>query len=192
MKQLISLCLLIACICSLGVTGVYAAAEDRETIELTAENFFDYYELVQEDSVCKLDSKGKIQTVNPGPYVFVLKEEYQGRCEWKDEDVTVAVKGTESYCRVKIDGKTGEITLGKEADKDIAKALKKTIFHTELDGEVSGRERIVVCQPLLYYRTNRVWMRGPVKPTNKIKLYMGVWDVDVVSVSGTICLKPEA
>lgn len=191
MKRLVSLCLLLACLCTFCVTG--AAAEESEAIELRADNFLDYYELVLEDSVCKRDAKDKIKSVDAGSYVFVLKDEFRDRCEWED-DVTVGVKGKESYFRAKIDWETGEITPGRQADKDTAKALRKTLFHTELDTQVSGRGRIVVCKAILYVRnSSKIWMKGPVKSGTKSAknpLYLGVWDVEITDVSGTLHLRP--
>ena len=175
------------------------SAEEKaeyEVIELTTENFYDYYDLVQEESYCERDSKGNIKWLEPGGYMFVLKEEYKSRCDWKDIDVTVGLTAKKSYYRAKINWDTGEIKLGDKASDDVRKAINKQLsfLSTKLDTQISVQYASSICGVNIYYRDpdNKAWVVGSAKPGNKIKYYVNTWKINLESVEGTLYLKPEA
>ena len=120
MKKLVSLCLLIALVCSLCATGISAAAlspeelyekyatvidaleaeeyntaynevwgmipiEAFEVVELTKDNFFDYYEIVKGEPTIERASSGKIKSVTPSSFQVALKEGRQEFCPRKDQ-----------------------------------------------------------------------------------------------------------
>ena len=177
------------------------AAEDEvesEAIELSPENFLDYYELVLSESYCERDSAGKIKSVSPGGYLFKLKEEFQDRYDWgKNEEITLGVKGKAYFHRARIDWETGEIKVSDEANSDVRKAMKKAGYYTlSLDTQVTGYDTIWACGSSLYHKEkiygHTYWTGFDAEPGNDYKYYQEVWKIDVVNVDGTLYLTPAA
>ena len=252
MKKLVSLCLLIALLCSICVTGVSASAlsseeimekygaliealeaedydaateefvkllpepetatepdadsepvtdsgvsAEKEVIELTVDNFFDYFEFVQRENSIERDSSGKIKSIYPGWYQLVLKEEYRNRYSWESGEITVGfIAKVDSYYRAKIDWETGEVTLGDKASKDIRKAIKKNCKYSvaKQDSQVTGYDSFYICSPDFFYlyRSSgfKWWTTGAAEPGKDTKYYTDTWNVEVVNVSGTLILDP--
>ena len=163
-------------------------------IELTPDNFFDFFQLVLSDPYIERNSKGKIKWVSPGSYRLELKPEYKDRYNYsKSDEITIGITGTAYFHRAKIDWKTGEITISSKADKDVRKAIKKN--HTvTLDTQVTGHSSFYVAGAYLYHREKiwktYYWYSGSAKPGTDYKYYQSVWKVTVENVSGSIYLNP--
>ena len=232
MKKFVSLCLLIALVCSLCATGVSAAAlspeelyekyatiidaleaedystaykevrdmiplEAFEAVEITKDNFFDYYEIVKDEPTIERDSSGKIKSVTPGNFLISLKEEYWDRLYGDRSSIKVRVKADKSFARAKIDWETGEITVSSKTDSDVKKALKKLEWvETKLDSSLdSVFSWWSVGWNTFYYKDSqyKYWTTGEAKPGLDVKYYQAVYsNVEVSEVSGTLYLAPEA
>ena len=172
-------------------------SEDREVIELTTENFLDYFELVQDGNYIDRDSSGKIKSIYPGTYRYVLKEEYRERFSWETEEMTLGfIAKVDSFYRAKIDWDTGTFTLGDKADKNTRKAIKKDCKYStsKLDSQVTGYDSFYICSPDFFYlyRSSgfKWWTSGPAEPKDKTKYYIDTWNIEIVNVSGTLILHP--
>ena len=170
-------------------------APGYETIELTTENFFDYFGLVQDDYGYDRDSSGKIKSIYPGGYSIKLKEEYRERYDWsKDEEITLGIKAKAYFHRAKINWETGEVTVSEKADKDVRKAIKKQGEELTLDTQITGWNSFYIYGSSFYHKEkfygSTYWGGWNAEPGNDYKYYQEVWKVDVVAVSGTLYLTP--
>lgn len=232
MKKLVSLCLLIALVCSLCATGVSASAlspeelyekyatiidaleaeefstaykevsdmipiEAYEAVEITKENFYDYFEIGPGESNIERYSSGKIKSVSPGGLRVLLKEELWDRLDWQNSSLHLRVKGSKDFARAKIDWETGEITVSDKKDSDVKKALKKLGWvETKLDESIDGTfSWWSVGWDSFYYKDPqyKYWNNGQAESGKDVKYYQAVYsNVEVEEVSGTLYLAPEA
>lgn len=174
------------------ITSMMPATEYEE-IALTAENFYDYFEIVTEDPNIEKNSDGSIKQIYPGSLILKMKEDIVNRVDWENSILTVGITAKKDLYRAKIDWETGEITLGDESDSDVKKAVKKLDwFEPKVDVQVSE---------LAYMRwlsgdgfwfkhpTYKGWSSGFAEPGSKTKYYQVVYrDIELVSVEGTLFL----
>ncbi len=166
-------------------------------IELTPENFFDYFELVLTEPYVERNSKGKIKWIDTGSYKLQLKPEYEDRYNWsKSDEITIGVTGKAYFHRAKIDWKTGEITVSSKANKDVRKAIKKDSYiSTSLDTQLTGHSSFYVvgstlCHKEKLYGSHYYWSSSSAKPGDDYKYYQSVWKITIENVSGSIYLDP--
>ncbi len=87
-----------------------------QEVDITPDNFYDYYDIIYRENDISRDSDGRITRIYKwdNEFSFVLKDEYKLD---ENEDNTVLVGVTGDYALKKIeevDFETGEITLGDE------------------------------------------------------------------------------
>ncbi len=248
MRKLVSICLLIALICSLCATGVssFALSEEEllekygplidaleagdvdsatneffallpseedepddsenaeaETIELTVDNFYDYYELCYVPGTdFSRDSKGNITSIWPGQYEFVLKDEYRDRYSYdnfENNGITLGIVAKESSIyRAKIDWETGEVKHGDKVSKSVRKDIRKDCKYSvaKIDKQITGYDSFYVCQANFFYLYKssgfKWWSNGWPEAGDNNKYYIDTWKVEVVNVSGTLILDPAS
>ena len=174
------------------VTSMMPATEFEE-ITLTAENFFDYFEIATEEPSIERNSDGSIKQIYPGWLALKLKEDFVNRLDWENSTLTVGITAKKDLYRAKIDWETGEVTLSGKSDSDVKKAVKKLDwFEPKVDVQVSE----------IYYSyylsgdgfwfkhpTYKGWSSGFAEPDLKAKYYQVVYrDIELVSVEGTLFL----
>lgn len=236
MKKLVSVCLLIALVCSLCATGVFASAlspeelyekyapvidaleaEDYdaaveaidalqpvveyEAVEITPENFFDYFE-IQQGEARKVTMRDGEERILPGGLEVVMKEGVRERLNRKDSTLTIGVKAKKDFYRAKIDAETGEVKLGDKMDSKDKKALKKSAswWESKVDTQIEvfygdGYYNYWLDSDSFWYKDKQYnyWTNEPAQLGSKTKYYQVVYrDIELVNAAGTLYLAPEA
>ena len=235
MKKLVSACLLIALVCSLCATGVFASAlspeelyekyapvidaleaEDYdaaveaidalqpvveyEAVEITPENFFDYFE-IQQGEAQKVTMRDGEERILPGGLEVVMKEGVRERLNRKDSTLTIGVKAKKDFYRAKIDAETGEVKLGDKMDSKDKKALKKSAswWESKVDTQIEvfygdGYFNSWLDSDAFWYKDKQYnyWTNEPAQLGSKTKYYQVVYrDIELVNAVGTLYLAPE-
>lgn len=187
--------------------GDYSAALDAvwemkppveyEAVEITPENFFDYFEIQQAEPEIYRYADGSIKRIWPGSLVIVMKEDVQKRVNWTDSKLKATVKGKYTLYRAKVDFETGEITLGDKMDSKTKKEFKKQAswFDLNFSRDVEGVfSRWHIGDGFCYKEPKyKYWTIGYAEPGVKTKYYQPVAsDIEVSKASGTLYLAPAA
>ena len=233
MKKLVSLCLLIALVCSLCVTGISAAAlspaelyekyapvldaleaEDYdaalneiwgimpaveyEEVEITEENFYDYFEIKMGDpyEVTFMDGEKGIQ---PGFLVVAMKEGVQEKLDIDNCSLTIGVKAKKELRRAKIDFKDVTVKLGDKMDSKTKKELRKSAswFEPKVDTQLEvfaadGAHRYfsyIIDSDVFWYKdpAYKYWTSSTAQKGVDVKYYQVVYkDIELVNVTGTL------
>ncbi len=88
-----------------------------QEVEITADNFFDYYDIVYDENNIERDSDGKITEIKKwdNNFRFILKDKYSLDPD-KDNKIVIGVTGDYDLKKIEeVDFQTGEITLGEDA-----------------------------------------------------------------------------
>ena len=241
MKKFVSLCLLIALVCSLCVSGVSASALspeelcekyapildaleagdydaamdgidalvpvlDYEPVEITAENFYDYFEIKASDpqSITYIDGTTAIR---PGFLQVSMKEGVAERFKYDGSTLTVGVKAKKDLYRAKVDFENVTVTLGDKMKSDTKKEMKKdaswweskvdtqiNVFY-EMDGHTYYNYILASDYFMYQFKSSgyKYWTNGPAEPGSKNNYYQVVYtDIELVNAAGTIYIAPEA
>ena len=236
MKKLVSVCLLIALVCSLCATGVFASAlspeelyekyapvidaleaedygvalkaidelynaQEFEVVEITPENFFDYFE-IQQGEARRVNMVSGEERILPGGLEVVMKEGVRERLNWKESTLTIGVKAKKDFYRAKIDAETGEVKLGDKMDSKDKKALKKSAswWESKVDTQLEifyegGYFNSWLDSDSFWYKNKQYnyWTNEPAQLGSKTKYYQVVYrDIELVNAVGTLYLAPEA
>ena len=240
MKKFVSLCLLIALVCSFCAVGASAAALtpeelyekyapildaleaeeyfvalkeidaaatpdlDYEPVEITADNFYDYFEITTSDPRTYTYADGRT-AVGPGYLQVSMKENVSGRIKADGSTLTVGVKAKKDLYRAKIDFENVAVTLGDKMKSDTKKEMKKSAswWESKVDTQIDVFEEMnghtyfnnVLASDFFMYKDTqyKYWNNGPAEPGSKAKYYQVVYtDIELVNVSGTIYIAPEA
>ena len=87
-----------------------------QEVEITPDNFYDYYDIIYRENDISRDSDGRITRIYKwdNEFSFVLKDEYK-LDENEDNTILVGVTGDYDLKKIEdVDFETGEITLGDE------------------------------------------------------------------------------
>lgn len=130
-------------------------APSVQEVEITKDNFFDYYDIVYRENNIERDSDGKITTINKwdNEFMFELKDEYTFDT---NEDNTIVIGVTAEYDLKKIenvDFETGEITLGDdifdEYEDEIVESTKEwTKEESVRMSETCEGPNLIICNNL--------------------------------------------
>ena len=170
---------------------------EYEAVEITTENFLDYFEIQQMDPRIERYADGSIKRVWPGSAGVAMKEGIAERVNWKDSKLKVSVKGKYTLYRAKIDFETGEITLGDKMDSKTKKEFKKQVSWFDLD----FTEQIEAVFSYWYFGGSfcykdpeyKYWTMNAAEPGVKAKYYQPVGsDIEISKASGTLYLAPAA
>ncbi len=106
------------------VTGMMPEPE-KTVIEITPENFYDYYELCYPEQMVEKDAEGTPVSVWPGQYFyFQLKEEYAEKLVPDASQVEVGVICDSALRKVEaVDWETGALTLSEETFGKLASKI---------------------------------------------------------------------
>ncbi len=170
---------------------------EYEAVELTPENFYDYFEIGPGETNIERKSSGKIKSITPAGLRVTLKEEFWDRLDWDNSTLHLRVKASKNFARAKIDWETGEVSVSSKNDSDVKKALKKTGWvETKLDNTIdSVFSWWSAGWDLFYFKDSqyKYWTNGAAEPGKDVKYYQAVYsNIEVSEVSGTLYLAPEA
>ena len=240
MKKLVSLCLLIALVCSLCASGVSAAALspeelyekyapildaleaeqyfaaleeidaaatpdlDYEPVEITKDNFYDYFEIKMSDPGTYTYDDGT-KCIYPGSLIVTVKDSVSKRLKWDGCSVTLSLTAKKDLYRAKVNFDKVKVTLGDKMDSKTKKELRKSAdwleprvdTQVELFEEYRGHTYLnsTLDSDVFWYKNTKYdyWGNSPAEQGSKDKYYQVVYkNIEIVNVTGTIYVAPEA
>ncbi len=183
----------------------YQPELEYEPVDLTEENFFDYFEISTGEPHVEKKSSGKIDYIYPSSLYVSLKEEYNRLIDWQNSTASFGVQAKKTPYRAKIDFETGTVKLGDKASDDVRKAIKKLDWYeSKIDTFVDlARNGSLYSSGYIggdaFYFKNKAswgsyWTNGAAEPDTGYKYYQIVYsDYKISNVSGTLYIgSPKA
>ena len=171
---------------------------EYEPVEITTENFYDYFEITTSEPRSYTNPDGR-QTIQPGYLMVSPKEGVSERLNRDGSTLTIGVKAKKDLYRAKVDFETGTVTLGDKMKSDTKKEMKKsaTWFESKVDTqidvfyEMNGRtlySSVLASDFFMFKNTEyKYWTNGPAEAGSKAKYYQVVYtDIELVNATGTI------
>lgn len=125
-----------------------------QEVEITPDNFYDYYDIVYKENYIERDSDGKITSISKrhDNFSFILKDKFTLDTN-EDNTIVVGVTGDYDLKKIEnIDFETGEITLGDEVFDEIEAEI---IENTEWLGDCSTHISVTYegTKEIIFYNT---------------------------------------
>lgn len=165
-------------------------------VEITPENFWDYYEIAYEKPYTEKDAQGNITRMYPSNYCyFALKAPYSN-IDFDRSSVEIGVIGDCKVRKIKnIDWTNGSYTLGNEYYEDIAQAIiAQYIDDTKLSISTTATGALNIWfengTPYgCWHKDAWGWTSDQITPEDDFDMYVcDIDNVEIVRAEGTLVL----